>query len=130
MNYDHLNIDESSIGWFWDFLKRWRQIAVTVSVSGGILIGIGAFVKSFAGAAVTITASRVAKEEVKRQLHPVKTDIERIQENVRETNDRLDTINKKQEQTLDKMDFVLEILIENNQMNYQKVKRRREMRGK
>ena len=113
------------------FLKRWREAMTAVIATATVMSGSGLFVyKAFAEGVVMKTAEKVAVEAIEKRLKPVQADVQNIKQEIKKVNDRFDTVNSQQVQTIEGIDFLKELLIETDQVSYQKVKKRRDLRTK
>lgn len=111
-------------------VKRWREIMITMATTAGVMSGAGLFIYKGALAEVVLdTANKAAIEVVEKRLKPIQLDIQNIKLKIYDIQKEFDTVNSQQAQVIDGILFVKEILIEQDEVTYQKVKKKRNLRN-
>lgn len=112
------------------FVKQWRQAVITFTATTAILSSVAMFVyKSALADVVCDTATITAIEVVEKKLKPIQVDIQNIKAKIDAIEGEFDTVNSQQVHIIDGIQFLKEILIEQDEVTYQKVKKKRELRN-
>jgi len=112
------------------FVKSWREIVLTIGMTMTVSGTLGTCIyKNALADAVTETAEAAATEIVEKRLKPIQADIQKIKSKIDDIENEFDTVNSQQAHTLDGIQFIKEILIEQDEVTYKKVKKKRDLRN-